>query len=157
MTVKNREEAWEQANKLFPTDYEKDERASQNAGYPIYMSTAEGVNAWISDLNVTLELNMSDGKSIRINIQSEPEIKEERRWSSNSVRSVCIKFDWYTRGDVRAYSKMLDFVEENEPTALNIYRVAEDILEHTSDDEETIENIMFVLQKEACNTFFTVV
>lgn len=154
MTVKNREEAWKQANKLFPTDYEKDERASQNAGYPIYMSTAEGVNAWISDLNVTLELNMPDGKSIRINIQTDPEIKEERRWDSESVRIACVKFGWYTKGDVQAYNKMLDLVEKSEPTALNIYKVAEDILKHS--EGETTENIMFVLQKEACNTFFTI-
>ena len=64
--VFSRKQAWERANALFPTDYEQDTRASQNAGYPVYWSTAQGVNAWISDLNTSLELNMPDGSTIRI-------------------------------------------------------------------------------------------
>ena len=157
MIVKSREEAWQQANKLFPTDYVKDEQSSASAGYPIYKSTASDVNAWISDLNVALELNIPDGKSIRINIQAEPEIKEERTWISDDVRSLCIRHKWYTAGNIKQYDKMLDFVAQNEPTALNIYKVAKDILEHTSDERcETVENIMFHLGKEVCITFFTV-
>lgn len=73
MTVASRKEAWEAANKIFPSDYEPDTRASQNAGYPIYWSTAQGVNAWISDLGNALELNMPDGKSISINIDTAPQ------------------------------------------------------------------------------------
>ena len=30
ITVTTREQAWEEANKIFPTDYEKDETASKN-------------------------------------------------------------------------------------------------------------------------------
>lgn len=33
MTVRSKEEAWEVANKIFPTDYEPDTRAGRNAGY----------------------------------------------------------------------------------------------------------------------------
>lgn len=72
MTVRTRAEAWNAANRIFPTDYEPDTRASKNAGYPIYWSTAEGVNAWISDLNTALELNMPDGSTVRINIDDTP-------------------------------------------------------------------------------------
>ncbi len=71
MTVKTIEAAWEAANKLFPTDYEKDEKASANASYPIYYSTAVGVNAWISDLGDRLEVNFPDGHSENIWIQEE--------------------------------------------------------------------------------------
>ena len=85
---------------------------------------------------------------------SKLEIKEERRWDSESVRIVCVKFGLYTKGDVQEYNKMLDLVDKSEPTALNIYRVAEDIFMHS--ERETTENIMFILQKEACNTFFTI-
>lgn len=59
MIVSSVKEAWELASRLFPTDYEKDEDRSSRAGYPIYYSTAEGTNAWISDLNNRLELNYS--------------------------------------------------------------------------------------------------
>ena len=159
--VKNRDEAWKEANRLFPTDYEKDERASQNAGYPIYMSTAEGENSWISDLNCTLELNIHNKKTkgidtIRINIEPEPEITETVKWSSSDIRSMCIKNDWYTAGDVKAYSKMLDFVEENEPTKLNIWKVAKDILEHSSDEDLYVEAIMFIIANDVVKTFFEV-
>ncbi len=65
-TASSRSEMWSIANKIFPTDYKRDERASANAGYPIYWSTERGVNAWISDLNTCLELNMTDGSSIYI-------------------------------------------------------------------------------------------
>lgn len=36
MTVKSIQEAWDEVNKIFPYDYEKDETASKNAGYPVY-------------------------------------------------------------------------------------------------------------------------
>lgn len=58
MKVTSRREAWKLADEAFPTDYMKDERASLRAGYDIYYSTAEGVNAWISDLGDRLEVNI---------------------------------------------------------------------------------------------------
>lgn len=74
ITVKSREEAWMEANRLFPTDYMKDDKSSANAGYPIYESTAKDNRSWISDLNTSLELNIwkKDGiETIRINIVKE--------------------------------------------------------------------------------------
>lgn len=53
-----REIAWQEANKLFPTDYEYEAWSTQRAGYPIYRSTVKDVNAWISDLNCRLEVNV---------------------------------------------------------------------------------------------------
>ena len=67
-------EAWEQANRLFPSDYEQDSQGSANAGYPIYRSTSRSLpNAWynyICDLGNRLELNLcgSSWKSETINI-----------------------------------------------------------------------------------------
>lgn len=55
MKVSSVKEAWELAHRLFPADYKKDEEMSSRAGYPIYHSTAEGVNVWISDLGNRLE------------------------------------------------------------------------------------------------------
>lgn len=45
MKVMNRESAWAEVNKIFPTDYEKNGEASNRAGYPVYRSTAGGINA----------------------------------------------------------------------------------------------------------------
>lgn len=69
MKVSSVKEAWGLASRLFPTDYEKDEERSARAGYPIHHSTANGVNAWISDFGNRLELNYNDGKSENIWIE----------------------------------------------------------------------------------------
>lgn len=76
MTVSSREIAWEKANIIFPTDYAKDERRSERAGYDIYYTTAQGVNAWISDLGSRLEVNLENGETVDIFIEDEPQFKE---------------------------------------------------------------------------------
>ena len=73
MTVKSIRDAWAEVQKIFPTRYEHDASRSERAGYPIYYSTASGVNAWISDLGNRLEVNLPDGKSVDIWIQSPAE------------------------------------------------------------------------------------
>ena len=79
MKVMNREAAWAEVNKIFPTDYEKNGEASNRAGYPVYRSTADGINAWISDMGDRLEVNLPDGKSVNIWIEeSEEKQKNEQ-------------------------------------------------------------------------------
>lgn len=75
-TVSTRKRAWQLADKLFPTDYMKDERDSLRAGYPVFNTTSTDdkyTGFHISDLNTALELNMG-AETIRINI-SEYETK----------------------------------------------------------------------------------
>jgi hypothetical protein len=76
MKVNSKQEAWGHADEIFPTDYIKDDVASTAAGYDIYTSTAEGVNAWISDLGDRLEVNLETGKTINIWIEEEPKFPE---------------------------------------------------------------------------------
>ena len=89
------------------------------------------------------------------------QFREEKRWSADSVRSMCIKHDRYTRGDNEAYSSMLDFVRENEPTIENMQRVAEDIVEHSDMScyglsfDECVEGIMFDLANDAITYSFS--
>ena len=72
MTVKSIQEAWDEVNKIFPYDYEKNETASKNAGYPIYYSTtSDHQNNWISDLGNRLEVNFEDGRSVNVWVNSE--------------------------------------------------------------------------------------
>ena len=79
MKVMNREAAWAEVNKIFPTDYEKNGEASNRAGYPVYRSTAGDINAWISDMGDRLEVNLPDGRSVNIWIEeSEEEQKNEQ-------------------------------------------------------------------------------
>lgn len=71
MTVKTAREAWEKADAIFPTDYEKDNERSDRAGYDIYKSTLEGCNSWISDLGNRLEINLENGETVNIWIDCE--------------------------------------------------------------------------------------
>lgn len=153
--VENREEAWKVAREAFPSGFEKDELASQEKGYPIYRGKGLGKGNWLADLGGALELHVYDKLSI-INIELEPEIKETAVWSAASIRKMCISNDWYTAGDVKAYSKMLDFVDSSEPTKLNIWKVAKDILTHTDEDDLYVEMIMFTIAKEAVNYFYEI-
>ena len=77
MKVRSTQEAWNTADGIFPTDYEYDTERSNRAGYPIYHSTAEGVNAWISDLTDRLEVNLQDGRTVNIWIEQEEQEEQE--------------------------------------------------------------------------------
>ena len=161
ITVTSRERAWQVADEYFPTDYMKDDLLSERAGYPIYKSTLEGCNSWISDLNTRLELNIEedDGqliKTITINITEAPAVEETANWSAYEVMRMCIAHDWYTAGTTREYDKMLAFVEENKPTPQNIYKVAHDILEHSDDDGQYVEAVMFTINKEAVSRHYKI-
>lgn len=89
ITVKTLSEAWNLANQLFPSDYEKDAECSERAGYPIYRSTSKVLkNAWynyICDLGNRLELNLCgenwESTTININFETREEpatAKEEK-------------------------------------------------------------------------------
>lgn len=71
MTVRTTKEAWEKADEIFPTDYEKNNERSDRAGYDIYESTLEGCNSWISDLGNRLEVNLENGETVNIWIDCE--------------------------------------------------------------------------------------
>lgn len=114
MKVTSIKDAWAEANKIFPTDYEHDASRSERAGYPIYYSTAAGVNAWISDLGNRLEVNLPDGKSVDIWIEAHVEAttsnstedtedtgsatKEERRETAKRIQRLTY---YYTEEYVR--------------------------------------------------------
>lgn len=153
MKVTSVEKAWEAANRIFPTDYIQDDVASMKAGYPIYRSTADDVNAWISDLNCRLEVNIQNPEtkeieSTNIWIEEEPEIIETVAWSYETVRKCCITNNLYTCGTVRQYDHMFQMVMAKEnPELIDIYNVAKDITEHSED--QTVTNVMYLLNKYA--------
>lgn len=74
MKVNNKREAWSKADEIFPGDYMIDGNRSKRAGYPIYYSTTDGVNAYICDLGNRLEVNLPSGESV--NIWIEPQYAE---------------------------------------------------------------------------------
>lgn len=89
MTVRSRQEAWRKADVIFPTDYTKDDLASQRAGYDIYKSTIHCA-AWICDLGNRLEVNLPDGETVNIWIKEEPQFTEYQIEDALRVISTAI-------------------------------------------------------------------
>lgn len=90
MKVKNIKEAWEVAGMIFPTDYIKDERRTERAGYDIYASAAEGYEYhYICDLGDRLELNMGS-KTVNIWYGGE-EFEEDKNASAKENLKAAIK------------------------------------------------------------------
>lgn len=74
ITVTTKEQAWAEADKIFPTDYEKDETASANAGYSIYRHPTLNHYSRICDLGNRLEVLTGEYGENVTNIWIEPEI-----------------------------------------------------------------------------------
>ncbi len=85
-----------------------------------------------------------------------PNITVNRFWTPHSVRQTCIAHDLYTGGDCEEYERMLDLVGQfrDNPSPENLYVIAKDIQEHSKD--QTITNVMFLLEKDAVMTTFEI-
>lgn len=83
-----------------------------------------------------------------------PNITVNRRWSASSVRQACINNNLYTRGDNEDYEHMLVWVNRFYPNVENMYTIAADIHKHSK--EQTITNIMYILESEAVVTTFEI-
>lgn len=82
------------------------------------------------------------------------EIKVKRRWSIDTVRSACTRNSLYTAGTSGEYERMMELVKSTNPTCENLYTVACDIKEHS--DDQTITNVMFILERETVITTFEI-
>lgn len=94
-----------------------------------------------------------------------------RRWlDSSKVREMCIRYNYYTRGDCRAYERMLANARDIDPdTDIDGYKqIAIDIIDHSdmaSDDisaydyfygdgyKNNIEGVMFALLSECTDMY----
>jgi hypothetical protein len=80
-------------------------------------------------------------------------VKETRKLYHDDLRRLCIKNDWYTRGDNEEYGKTLDYAKGlQNVTAQDIATIAADIKAH-SETEHTLESICFEIA-EICHSFF---
>lgn len=77
MKVNSRRKAWEEANKIFHTDYEKDEESSARAGYDIYRHPTLNYYNRICDLGDRLEVLTGEYGENVVNIWIAEEEKPE--------------------------------------------------------------------------------
>lgn len=126
MKVSSKEKAWEEVNKIFPYDYEKDEKGSANAGYPIYTSTAsEHPQNWISDLGNRLEVNLEDGSSTNIWIEDQGEDVEVTVIAKTGETRVYNTYAEY-RKDFRFFGlaeKLMNTRMGRKPTLKKLFRL----------------------------------
>lgn len=73
MTVNSIKEAWEMVNEIFPTDYTENTIKTRNAGYPVFDSNLGDENGYICDLGNRLEVNLADGTTVNIWIETAQE------------------------------------------------------------------------------------
>ena len=69
---------------------------------------------------------------------------------AEDVRGMCIKMQFYTKGDCKAYSDMLNMCTAH-ITPETVRKIAEDIVEHTPEDNpyiaeyEPVDEVMYYL------------
>ena len=88
-TVQSATEAWNKANEIFPTDYERDAGRSSRSGYPVYSSTADGHwYDYICDLGDRLELNLSNGDTVNIWIKADDEAEPTSELTEAEIQQM---------------------------------------------------------------------
>lgn len=92
-------------------------------------------------------------------------MKEIRKISSDKVRHLCIKDDYYTRGSNKEYTNLLcNLCDGTKKVTLSrLQKIAEDILQHSDweekahsygyDYEELLKAVMTNLINECCYSF----
>ena len=82
--------------------------------------------------------------------------RETRRLSPSALRALCIRQDWYTRGDNDEYGHLLLDMAEHMPHLAtgDIIAIAEDIAAHSDlTDGLTVEAIAFEVARACTVTF----
>ena len=88
ITVTTREQAWAEANKIFPTDYDKDHASSERAGYDIYRHITLNPLNRICDLGNRLEvLTQGEHGETVINIWIIPKTETRQAKSIEYINS----------------------------------------------------------------------
>lgn len=89
--------------------------------------------------------------------KQEQKVVEHCVWTAGEIRYFCTEEGYYTEGNVRDYEEMLLFVDKNNPTPENIYKVAKNILDHSdSEHKRRIEYMMREISVNIVNRYYEV-
>lgn len=78
MKATTRKQAWEMVDEMFPTDYNKDEKSSERAGYDVYRSPINALD-YICDLGDRLEVNLANGKTVNVWIEEPKDFTDSEK------------------------------------------------------------------------------
>lgn len=79
--------------------------------------------------------------------------KEIRTLTRTDLRTLCINHSWYTNGTSAEFEELLSLAEKENISTSDIAEIAENIMNHSNDEERPIENYCFEIAR-MCNTFF---
>ncbi|MEA5041339.1 MAG: hypothetical protein VB053_02245 [Oscillibacter ruminantium] len=113
MKVATIQDAWKEVNKIFPTDYEKDEDSSRRAGYDIYRHPTLNYYNRICDLGCRLEVLTGEYGETVTNIWIEEEVAEESNESGTENAAALPGYGEMLAEKIRTtttdFSKITDF------------------------------------------------
>lgn len=109
MKVKSIEQAWKEVNKIFPTDYEKDEAASQRAGYDIYRHATLNPFNHICDLGCRLEVLTGEYGDTVTNIWIDAEDDSQQETAPAAGTNYGAELSEKIRTTTTDFSKLEDF------------------------------------------------
>lgn len=110
--VKTVQEAWNEANRLMPNDYEHDTESSNKAGYPVYRSNVEHYD-YICDLGERLEVNLfKGGKTVNIWIKKE---EKSMKKLEDMIRVTKMKIEWEQKNIDRCMQRIKDSAQNDKP------------------------------------------
>ena len=78
--------------------------------------------------------------------------KTIRKLLVDDLRELCIKKNWYTRGDTDEFHNMLNMAKKDDITSDDIVDIASDIIEHSNINEYKFTNVCNAILSE-CYTF----
>jgi hypothetical protein len=124
MKATSKEQAWEMANKIFPTDYEKDYASSERAGYDIYRHRELNYYSRICDLGDRLEVLTGEWGEDVTNIWITPpepmdvehiarhlETVLADKEKSYKVLADANVTDWELTGELKMLHSIIDYVK----------------------------------------------
>lgn len=89
--------------------------------------------------------------------KQQTKVIEHAEWTAEEIRYLCLEEGYYTEGKVREYEEMLLFVDHNDPTPENIYKVAKNILAHSDQEHKrSIEYLMRDISVDIVNRYYEV-
>jgi hypothetical protein len=89
--------------------------------------------------------------------KKQPKVIENAVWIAEEIRNFCLEEGYYSEGKVRDYEEMLNFVDQNEPTTENIYKVAKNILAHSDQEHQrAIEYLMRDISVDLVSRYYEV-
>lgn len=129
-----------------------------------FLGTVSQARTWLENMGLSprdkelmiskMSFSESEGDMSSFPVSLDKQVIERCRISGDAVRGCCMLHGWYTRGNCEEYDRLLGMADGEEYSLNLLYRLAEDIYNHSAQEGLMIEAIMFSLSREAVDRFY---